>query len=112
LRLSAWVAAHSVTTIKVSKLYDQTGNGFHATQAALANMPTLVLSTLGSHPAIVFTAANSQQLGNSSYTSAVGSVTGSAVSGVYQRTGTSLGMVLGFVGVGFLGANNPTQGLY
>jgi hypothetical protein len=33
-----------VTTINVTKLYDQTGNGLHATQGTLASMPTLVLS--------------------------------------------------------------------
>jgi hypothetical protein len=41
----AWVNAHSVSTIKVAKLYDQTGNGNHFTQATLATMPSLLLSS-------------------------------------------------------------------
>lgn len=46
--------------VKVKKLYDQTGNGFHMTQATLATMPALVLSGLGSLPVMRF--AGAQQL--------------------------------------------------
>lgn len=45
--IASWVSAHSVTTIKVTKLYDQSGNSRHQIQATLANMPTLVLSPSG-----------------------------------------------------------------
>lgn len=45
--LTAWVAAHSVTTICVAKVYDQSGSGNHVVQATLANMPTLVTSVSG-----------------------------------------------------------------
>ncbi|SRR5229473_165653 len=48
--ISAWVTAHSVTTINITRCYDQSGNGNHAVQATLANMPTLTLSGLGSLP--------------------------------------------------------------
>lgn len=42
--ITAWVVANSVTTIRVKKLYDQSGGGFHLTQATVANMPKLQLS--------------------------------------------------------------------
>jgi hypothetical protein len=50
--IKAWVAAHTVTTIKIKKLYDQSGNGFHVSQATLANMPILLLTHpgLGNNP--------------------------------------------------------------
>lgn len=48
----------------ITKLYDQTGNGVHITQATLANMPFLTLSIVGSKPGITFSGA--QQLVNSS----------------------------------------------
>jgi hypothetical protein len=52
--LNAWVAAHTVTTIKVAKLYDQTGNGRHFTQATLASMPNLTVSGLNGLPVLNF----------------------------------------------------------
>lgn len=55
--ISAWVTAHSVTTIKVTKLYDQTGNGFHWSNATLASMPALTLLALNGLPALTFTSA-------------------------------------------------------
>ena len=39
---------------KIGKLYDQSGNGRHFTQATLANMPTLSLSVIGALPAMLF----------------------------------------------------------
>ncbi|MGW1422683.1 hypothetical protein ACWAT4_21515 [Bradyrhizobium manausense] len=56
--ISAWVAANSVTTIKIAKLYDQTGNNRHFTQATLANMPTLALNSLNGLPSIASTSAS------------------------------------------------------
>jgi hypothetical protein len=70
-------------------------------------MPTLVLNSLGSHPAIVFNSANSTALTN---TSAV-SLTYSAWSGVYEYTGSGLGMIYGAAGEAILGYNNP-NGLF
>jgi hypothetical protein len=59
--INAWVTANSVTTIKVTKLYDQVSTR-HLIMATLANMPTLNLTGIGSLPAISFTAANSHRL--------------------------------------------------
>jgi hypothetical protein len=77
--INAWVTANTVTTIKVTKLYDQTGNGRHVTQATLANMPNLLLShpALGNAaiPVMDFLAASSQKLV-------------SAATGLNQATGT------------------------
>jgi hypothetical protein len=52
--VATWVTAHTVTTIRVAKAYDQTGNGFHWTQATLSKMPTLVLSAFGALPGLRF----------------------------------------------------------
>lgn len=57
--ITTWVAAHSVSTIKVTKLYDQTGNNNHLTQSTLANMPTLVSTAIGSGTFFVLTYASS-----------------------------------------------------
>lgn len=48
--VSAWVTAHSVSSINIVKLYDQSGNGRHGT--ASAGSIKLVLSVLGSLPSI------------------------------------------------------------
>jgi len=53
--INAWVTAHSVTTIEVTRVYDQTGNGHHEVQATLANMPTLTLNAINGLPAITNT---------------------------------------------------------
>lgn len=50
--ITAWVTANSVSTIKVTKLYDQSGTGNHFTQAVLANMPPLLLSSLNGLPSL------------------------------------------------------------
>jgi hypothetical protein len=97
--IAAWVTAHSVITIKIPKLYDQTGNGVHVTQATLASMPTLVLRT----PTLLL--FSRQPIPNNLEIA-------QALSSVYQRTGTSLGIISGFAGVGPLGANAATVGLY
>lgn len=60
--INTWVTANSVSTIKVTKLYDQTGNARHVVEATLTNMPVLNLTGFGSLPAIVFTAASSHRL--------------------------------------------------
>lgn len=61
--ISAWVTAHTVTTILVTKLYDQTGNGFHLTQATVGAMPTLLLAqTIGSGSFPLMLLANGQQM--------------------------------------------------
>jgi len=50
--VSTWVTAHSVTTIRVSDLFNQASAGHTLHQGTLAAMPVLGLSVLGSHPAI------------------------------------------------------------
>jgi hypothetical protein len=60
--IASWVTANSVTTIKVKKLYDQTGNGNHWSQATLATMPNLVLNSLNSLPGMEFTSAANKAL--------------------------------------------------
>jgi hypothetical protein len=63
--IATWVTANSVSTIKVTRLYDQTGGGKHVSQATLATMPVLVLGPVTglatNRPAMVF--ANAQFLG-------------------------------------------------
>jgi hypothetical protein len=60
--INAWVTAHSVTTITVKKLYDQTGNANHVSQTVLSQMPTLVLNVLGALPAIFYFSSSAQVL--------------------------------------------------
>lgn len=50
--ISAWVAANSVSTIKVKRWYDQSGSARHLDQTTLTNMPVLNLTGFGSLPAI------------------------------------------------------------
>ena len=59
--ISTWVTAHSVTKILVKKLYDQVGTQ-HMTQATVANMPPLTLSSIGSFAALTPDGTASQQL--------------------------------------------------
>jgi len=49
---SAACAAASGTQCVIAKIYDQTGNGNHFTQATLANMPVLAFSVLNGLPSI------------------------------------------------------------
>jgi hypothetical protein len=61
--INAWVTAHSVSTIKVTKIYDQSGGSAgNAIQATLANMPILILNPTGlpaGKAAMQFSTANS-----------------------------------------------------
>jgi hypothetical protein len=60
--ITAWVAANSVTTIRVNELYDQSGAGKHATNATLSQMPQLSLSALNGLPVMTFTSARGDRL--------------------------------------------------
>jgi hypothetical protein len=53
--------------VSVSKIYDQTGNGTHLTQATLSKMPIITLSGLGSRPTMDFSAAASMVMTNASF---------------------------------------------
>lgn len=66
--VATWVTAHSVTTIKVTQIYDQTGNGHHLVEVTLASMPVLTLSVFGGIPGMTFTAASSTKLAAASQT--------------------------------------------
>lgn len=115
--ISAWVTANSVTTIKVTKLYDQTGNARHIVQATLANMPVLNLTGFGSLPALVYVGANSERLSTASTYTMAQPLT---LSGVYNHTASaSTTEVFGFANrpiIAHTGSNltrglNPTTSL-
>lgn len=73
--------------VKVSKFYDQTGNGFHVTQGTLASMPTLTLNNWGTRPAI-----SAGGLAGTGYASTANSLN---LAGVTQRTtGLAYGDIL------------------
>jgi hypothetical protein len=85
--ISAWVSAHSVTTIRVPKLHDQSGNGRDVSNTTLANMPFLTLSSLGSLPGLTFSANDLQTA------SAINISQPFTVSMVDTWTGTGVGIV-------------------
>lgn len=96
--ISAWVAANSVTTIKVKKLYDQSGNAHHTTMGTLAKMIPLGLNVLGSHPALQPTATTSIGTGSDG-TNAITTVQTLTQSAVAKRTGAAaLGQIFGAIG--------------
>lgn len=98
--INTWVTAHSVTTICVTKVYDQTGTGNHWTQATLANMPTLTRNIINGLPAMTF--ASSQTI-NTTTTFTVAA--NFSFSTVYERTsGTAIGGAFGGAGGSFIGA--------
>jgi hypothetical protein len=68
--ISNWVTANSVTTIRVTKLYDQTGSGLHATNATLSTMPALTLNVLNGLPVMTLTAARGDRLNTATFTQA------------------------------------------
>jgi len=107
--IATWVAAHSVTTICVAKLYDQSGSGKHFVQATLAAMPTLPTGSvtgLGStRPAMSF--GGGQNMSASSITQAQPFTE----SFVGERTaGTGYGYALGD-GAAVLLFNNAANGM-
>jgi hypothetical protein len=96
--ISSWVTAHSVTTIRVTKLYDQTGNGLHATNATLATMPALTLNTLNGLPVVTFVLSRGDRLNTGTITQAQPF----SMTGVSRRTASFV------TESGILGAT-PTQ---
>jgi hypothetical protein len=111
--ISTWVAAHTVTTIKVTKLYDQTGSAHHLTQATLATMPVLTLSALGSLPGLTF---NGNEMEITSFTPP----NVLSMSSVAKRTGNTAGLnvmitaqgnpILGFWSTANTIGFNPSNG--
>ena len=75
---------------RIGKLYDQTGNGFHLTQATLAKMPTLTLNGIGSLPVMTFNGTASTMTNATGFTA----LTGSTSSAVYNKTAGADGSIL------------------
>lgn len=109
--ISAWVTTHSVTTICVTKLYDQASTN-HMTQATLANMPTLNITggPGGNTPALIFVGSSSQTLAALSSNQAQPV----SLSAVAERTGafTSFGTVISYGGTSDFGFNSATNTAY
>lgn len=99
--ISNWVSANSVTTIRVTKLYDQTGTGNHVTNVTLAQMPALVLNSFNGLPGLVATSARGDRLLSGNITQAQPL----SYSGVAKRTG-------GTGASGWVGSNSNPVGLY
>lgn len=96
--INTWVVAHSVTTIRVTKIYDQSGGAQHATQFTLGNMPQLVLNPTGmtaSRAALFFASSRSDQI----VSSGVGFTSGQpfTISAVANRTTTQTSVRGGIV---------------
>ncbi|MDA9521637.1 hypothetical protein XI06_15110 [Bradyrhizobium sp. CCBAU 11434] len=93
--LNAWISAHSVTSVCVKKLYDQSGNGRDVVQATLANMPRLVLSAtpLGTLPVLDGTSGTTCYLQTASTFSISQPMTYSAVQ--KRTSGTANGGSIG-----------------
>jgi len=109
--INTWVTAHSVSTIKITQLYEQLGSTEHAVQATLANMPTLILSDAlaNSRPAINFDPSVSPQglivAGSPFYEFG-------SISWVGYRIGTTLGQVVSGSSGASIGSNAAATGLY
>lgn len=86
--VSAWVASNSVTTILIAKLYDQSGNAHHATQASFVFMPVLVLNAIGARPGMQFTKSIPQQIQTASNITQAQPLTMSFVGGRFSALGT------------------------
>lgn len=71
--------------VKVKKIYDQTGNNMHVTQATLANMPALTQNVIGTLPGMTF--SGSQSLTSGAWTSTTNEPY--VFSGVGERTGNT-----------------------
>lgn len=102
-------AAASGGSCKVSKVYDQTGNGAHFTEATLSNMPGLSFSALGGLPCMSFVRANTSRLTSANNFT----TTNYSVSVVGARTGsqTLVNILAAFkvTNSNALGFNNATN---
>lgn len=119
--LAAWVVAHGTASVK--KLYDQTGNGNHWTQATVAFMPTITENALNSLPGMTSVSASFTILATANITvaqpqsySTVFKVTTSGAGGFigpstfyaigHAASANTIGMVGGSGGVGGVTAND------
>jgi hypothetical protein len=108
-------SAACATSCSVTKLYDQTGNGYHLTQATIGKAPVLTFNCLNtSLPCMTFTKANSQFLATSSGPTTALPVSWSFVaSQTTAATGNIIGDAAGSTGRSgvFRGSSN-SWGLY
>jgi hypothetical protein len=110
--ISTWVAAHSVTTIIIVKLYDQVGTT-PLTQA-FATAPTLVLNALGSLPGMAFNGAqvvtnvSGITMSSTPTISMVGHRIGTAL-GAYTGTGGAAPIFSNAAGTGFMQLGGSAQ---
>lgn len=91
---SAACAAASGGSCKVTKFYDQTGNGHVCTQATLANMPAIVFSSQNGLPGVTFTRSSSQDC----QAAAISLTAPYTVSWVGQRSSATDGSFTGMFG--------------
>lgn len=113
--IATWVAAHSVTTIVINQLYDQTGNAIHlASSSSLSTRPTLVLGPVtglaSSRPSLLF--SGTQEITSTASLTQAQPV---SVGSVARRSNTSAGYaVAATVGnepqIGFTGTANTAGG--
>lgn len=92
----------------VSKVYDQTGNGNHWTNATAASQPTLQFSALGGLPGLKYASASGTVLSGSTLTIAQPF----SISTVYERTSnfTTTSTILGLSsGSTIFGSNSSTN---
>lgn len=91
----------------IKKLYDQTGNGNHATQATLSKMPALTLNALNTNrPTMTFVSANVQLLVSSAISTINSPFTVSAVVKRTGNTGVFSGIMTGNNDVGLIGSTS------
>jgi hypothetical protein len=118
--INNWVTANSVTTIKVTKLYDQSGTGNHFTQATLANMPTLVLNIINGLPVLQFTSGGSMQINTAaiSVTSPISFSTvakrttfNTALDGIFATQTTAFGLSFNNISGQIVMANPSTSSI-
>jgi hypothetical protein len=65
--LNTWIGLHG--TACVAKLYDQSGNTRHWTQATTSKMPRITMNTLNSLPVMTFASTSSQTMTSASISS-------------------------------------------
>jgi hypothetical protein len=102
--INAWVTAHSVTAIRATQLYDQTGTGQHFLQFDINSMPQLVINPTGfsaNRASLFFSSARADIMNSAG--SGITSTQPFTISTVAKRTVTQpsvRGGICGFEGYG------------
>lgn len=106
--ISAWVTAHSVTTIRIAKLYDQTGSGSHRDLTSVGSTvshPILTLSAIGSLPGMTFDSSlNEQLLSSATYTTSQPFTQMAAAKA--NAVGSSIRAIIGFENTALLASDS------